>query len=69
MTNNENTGDWPDTEDICYGRDDLMSVAEDMANSMGNINIAEDLCQKMADAANEFLKYLLDGGTYSYTKY
>lgn len=58
-----------DAESLCYGRDDLMSVAESIANELGNIDIAEDLCDKMASAAVEFVKYLQDGGTFSVTPY
>lgn len=58
-----------DADMLCYGRDDLMEVAESIANELGDINIAEDLCDKMASAASEFVKQILDGGTYSYTPY
>lgn len=54
---------------ICYGRDDLLAVAESIANEVGNIDIAEDLCEHMAKAGAEYLKYLKEGGTYSYTQY
>lgn len=58
-----------DAESLCYGRDDLMRVAESVAAELGNIDIAEDLCNKMALAAVEFVKYLQDGGTFSVTRY
>ena len=53
---------------ICYGRDDLLAVAESIANEVGEPNIAEDLCEHMAKAGAEFLKYLNAGGTYTYTR-
>lgn len=54
-------------EVLCYGREDLMKVAESIANELGDINIAEDLCQKMAESAVEFVKHIQNGGTYSVT--
>ena len=56
-------------EELCYGREDLMRVAERIANELGNIDIAEDLCNKMASSACEFIKYLQGGGTFSVTPY
>ncbi len=56
-------------DEICYGREDLMRVAENIANEVGEIDIAEDLCEVMAKAAADFVNGLLSGGTYSYTPY
>lgn len=42
-------------ENVCYGREDLMRVAESMANDFGNFYISEELCAAMADAAVELL--------------
>ena len=41
---------------VCYGRDDLLDVAEKMANEYGNPG--EDLCGAMADAAVKFLSQI-----------
>jgi len=43
---------------VCFGREDLMRVAETMANEYGNSNVSEELCAAMADAAFEFLKLI-----------
>ena len=58
-----------DPDELCYGRDDLMEVAESIANELGDIDIAEDLCNEMATAAVKFVKHLLNGGTFSFTRY
>ena len=42
--------------DVCYGRDDLLEVAERIANEFGNPSVGEELCGVMADAAAQFLK-------------
>ena len=55
-------------DELCYGRDDLMRVAESIATAAGDINMAEDLCDKMASAAKDFLLHVFNGGTYSVTK-
>lgn len=52
-----------------FGRDDLLMVAENIANEVGNIDIAEELAERMANTAYEFLKYLEKGGVYHYTNY
>lgn len=57
------------TEELCYGREDLMRVAESIATELGDIDIAEDLCDKMAKAAIDFIIDLKNGKTYSVTKY
>lgn len=41
---------------VCYGRDDLLAVAEAIADGYGNDEIMEELCGVMADAAYNFLK-------------
>jgi len=58
-----------DAEALCYGREDLMRVAESIANQLGDIDIAEDLCDKMAQSAFEFVKHIQNGGIYSVTPY
>lgn len=58
-----------DVEDICYGRDDLLAVAEKMADEMGNIDIAESLVEVMASAACNHLKEIENGAAFSYTRY
>ena len=56
-------------EQLCYGREDLMNVAEKIATELGDIDIAEDLCEKMAKAAYDFAVHVKNGGTYSVTKH
>lgn len=58
-----------DADDLCYGREDLMRVAESIADEAGDINMAEQLCEEMASAAAKFVKRILGGGTYSFTPY
>lgn len=58
-----------DIWNICYGRDDLLKVAEKMATEMGDINISEDLVNEMATAAFKLLTKIDNGGTYSITNY
>ena len=41
--------------ETCYGRDDLLNVAEVIANEFGNSSVGEELCGVMADAAVKFL--------------
>ena len=43
------------TEDVCYGRDDLLSVAESIVCEWG-CGDGEALCQVLADAAIGYLK-------------
>lgn len=43
------------TEDVCYGREDLLQVAEQMAADFGNDSVGEDLCCVLADAAYDYL--------------
>lgn len=45
-------------KEVCYGRDDLLNVAEIMANEFGNSDVGEELCGVMADAAVNFLKVI-----------
>ena len=42
-------------EEVCYGREDLLQVAEVMANEYGNPSVGEELCGVMAEAAEKFL--------------
>ena len=58
-----------DIEQICYGRNDLLEVAEKMADEMGDINIAESLIEVMAKAAYDHLSKIKEGANYSYTNY
>lgn len=58
-----------DIDNLCYGREDLMQVAERIATELGDIDIAEDLCDKMAHAAKDFATEIANGGTYSVTPY
>ena len=41
---------------VCYGRDDLLAVAEAMAEEYGGNADGEELCAVMANAAVDFLK-------------
>lgn len=61
--------DMVDAESLCYGREDLMRVSEAIANELGDIDIAEDLCNEMATTAVNFVKHLQKGGTYSVIPY
>ena len=57
----------PDIDAICYGRDDLLEVAEKMANEMGDVNIGESLVEVMAKAAHTHLSAIANGAEYQYT--
>ena len=57
-----------DVEEICYGRNDLLEVAEKMAEEMGDIDIAESLIEEMANAAYKHLSQIKDGKIYSCTR-
>ena len=56
-------------KEICYGRDDILQAAENIAAEIGNPDIAEELCEKMAKAASDFVEHLEQGGTFHYTNY
>lgn len=56
-----------DVSSICYGRDDLLEVAEKMANEMGDVNIGESLVEVMAKAAHNHLSAIANGAEYQYT--
>lgn len=43
------------TENVCYGREDLLQVAEQMAADFGNDSVGEELCGVLADAAYNYL--------------
>lgn len=43
------------TENVCYGREDLLQVAKQMAADFGNDSVGEDLCGVLADAAYDYL--------------
>ena len=58
-----------DVDEICYGRDDLLAVAEKMAEEMGDIDIAESLIEEMANAAYKHLSQIKNGKICSCTKY
>lgn len=45
-------------KETCYGRDDLLEVAEVMANEYGNSRVGEELCGVMADAAVQWLSQI-----------
>lgn len=57
----------PDVDAICYGRDDLLAVAEKMATEMGDVNIGEGLVEVMAKAAHTHLSAIANGKDYQYT--
>lgn len=56
-----------DVSSICYGRDDLLAVAEKMATEMGDVNIGEGLVEVMAKAAHTHLTAIANGKDYQYT--
>ena len=43
--------------DICFGREDLLSVSETIVTEYGEGD-GEELCQKLADCAKEYLESL-----------
>ena len=43
------------TENVCYGREDLLQVAKQMAADFGNDSVGEYLCGVLADAAYDYL--------------
>ena len=67
-TNPKSSTEGKKSTSVCFGRDDLLSAAENIANEVGNINIAEELCNRMAEAGNKFIDELEAGGTFSYTR-
>ena len=56
-------------KEICYGREDLLAVAEKIATDAGDIDMAEDLVEELAKAAYQFVINVMSGKTYSVTNY
>lgn len=56
ITDRETIEHWEHCDEVCYGREDLLRVAEKMAEEFGNSDIDEELCGVMADAAAQYMK-------------